>query len=425
MIRPIAFAALLAPLAACDALDTPQREPWSPDFTERAVEAAPETLAPAPADCGQITRWAYDYTDGKRTRAQRFSERNVPDRTEERTYDDAGRIVRAYAEWDGGWVEVTLERDPDGRVVRRVVDGSETSTRSTAEVIERGPTREVLRYDGTVLLLEPYDPMTDRRTDHAARADIHDPLVDGDAMIDALVREIEAGRDIDPLFDPFEVVETRLFDGEGHPLRTEWDLDGDGVPEQTRDWTRTALPDGVEVEITDDYDADGAAERGRVELYDGQGRLTFEGFDLDGDRQIDRQRTLVYEGDALVSELAAEVAGDGATTTQVITYEYVERARIARIDDEDDGVIDHITTVWLRDDGQRVLKQEDDKADGEIDWQRRHVFDTEGREIYSERDRDVDGVADLRWDYGWSAEGLLLHAVGTEPGSARCGGLRD
>lgn len=423
MARTIALAALLAPLVACDALDQPLRVGWAPDFAEVPAKVAPDELAVPPADCGQVTRWRYDYTDGLRTRARRFSDRQAADRTEERTYDDAGRIVRAAADWPGGWVEVTLERDPDGRVVRRVVDSSEASMRSTAELVERGPAREVVRYDGAVLLLDPFDPMTDRRTDQAARADVHDPLIDGEAMIDALVRRIEAGADIDPLFDPFEVVETRLFDEAGQPLRIEWDLDGDGVAEQTRAWTYAPLPDGLTVEVVDDHDADGAADARREQLYDDEGRLTGEAFDNDGDGRIDHHRSLVFEGDRLVQAFETAITPEGDETT-VITHAIEGRAHVTRIDEHDDGVIDHVTTIWLREDGQRVLKHEDDKADREVDWQRRHVFDTAGREVYSERDRDVDGVADLRWDYGWSADGLLLHAVGTEPGSARCGGLR-
>lgn len=422
MTRTIALAALLAPLAACDALDSPPNAPWSPDFTEVAVVPVPEAFD-VPADCGEVERWSYGYEDGLRTHAERFTDRRVADRVEDRVYDDARRIVHARAEWDGGWVDVTLERDPDGRVVRRVVEASESMMASSAELVERTPEREVVRYDGAVLLLDPFNPITDRNRDEVAYADLHDPLIDGDAMINALVRKIEAGEAIDPLFDPFEVVETRTFDGAGRPLRTEWDLTDDGRPEQLRDWTYA--DGGSRVTVEDDYDADGRVDHRSERLLDEAGRVLEESVDDDGDGTFDLVRTVVRDaaGEALQETTVSVV--DGVETTRVVRYTVVDTAHATHIDEDGDGIDDHITTLWLRPDGQRVLKHEDSKADGVIDWQRRYVYDTEGRRAYSERDRDVDGALDLRWDYAWGADGLLYHVISTEPGSARCAGIRD
>ncbi len=427
MYRTLALATLLAPLAACDGLDTPPRQPWSPDFDPLAVTVAPDDLPLPPAECGRVTRWRYTYdARGLRTRAARHTDERMPDRIEERTYDDAGRIVRAQADWEGGYVDVTLERDPDGRIVRRVVDASEPSMRSTAEIVERGETREVIRYSGAVLLLEPFDPITERKWDPFVREAVHDPLIDGDAMIMALVRRIEAGEDIDPLFDPFDVIETRTFDAYGEPLRTEWDLDGDGAPEQIREWNRADPRVNFGAIVLDDYDADGVIDHRTENITDDYGSLIREVKSTGG--QVYSDRTLTYDADdvsqILVGETLRLISAEGVESERVTTYAVEDRAHITRIDEDGDGAVDHITTIWRRDDGQRVLKQEDGKADGEVDWQRRHVYDVDGREVYSQRDRDVDGEVDLRWDYGWSAGGRLLHAVSTEPGSARCGGLR-
>lgn len=425
MNRSIAFAVLLAPLAACEALDTPARQPWSPDFEELPVSVAPAELDLPPADCGQVTRWSYTYDDrGRRTLAARYADKRIPDRVEERTYDDADRVVRAQAEWDGGFVDVTLERDPDGRVVRRVVEASEPSMRSTAEIVERSPAREVITYTGAVLLLEPYDPVTERKWDPAVREAVHDPLIDGDAMIMALVRRIEAGEAVDPLFDPFDVTETRTFDADGRPVRTEWDLNGDGTPEQVRERRRESDGDAIIVTTLDDYDADGITDHHTAQRFDGSGALVFESMEAGG--VVYSERTLTYAADGMLAgEVLHQTTLEGVESTRLTTFEVVDRSDVTRIDEDGDGAVDHITTIWRRADGQRVLKQEDSKADGEVDWQRRHFFDTEGREVYSERDREVMGTVDLRWDYGWGADGLLLHAVSTEPGSARCGGLRD
>lgn len=424
MNRPLALAALLAPLAlGCDAIDSPPREVWTADFTELEATVAPEQLDPPPADCGQVNRWTYTYDDaGHRTVAARYSDRRIADRVEQRTFDDAGRIVRGEAEWEGGYVDVTLDRDPDGRITRRVVDASDSSMRSTAEVVERSPEREVIRYSGAVLLLDPYDPMTERRWDAAQRADLHDPLIDGGAMIDALVRRIEAGEAIDPLFDPFEVTETRTFDASGRPLRTEWELDSDGLVDQTRIWTW--LDDLDAVTITDDFDANGVGDHRVDQQLDPEGRIIEETIDVGADGVVDVHRLIVRGDDGEIrTERTVTTDEDGVSTARVVSHRTYQGVETTEVDELGDGTVDHVTTIWRRDDGQRVLKHEDAKADNEVDWQRRYVYDTDGREVYSERDRDVDGVVDLRVDYGWSADGRLLHAISTEPGSARCGGL--
>lgn len=425
---PLLTCLAAAPLLACDGLDDPPRQPWTASYAALAPAVAPDRLDPPPADCGEVLRWTYAYdTDGRRVEAARFSDRAIADRVETRTHDDAGRILHARAEWTGGFVGVTLERDADGRVVRRVVDASESSMRSTAEIVERGPAREVIHFTGAVLLLDPFDPMTERRWDEAARAALHDPLIDGQAMIDALVRHLDAGAPLAPLYDPFEVVETRAFDAEGRPTLTEWDRDGDGIADQTRRWHYApSLADGSQVRIEDDWEADGIADHWTHHVLDAAGRVILEEL-ADGALEVDRQRLLTRDADGEVVEEALWLRPDDGgplANVRTTTYTRIGDRAITEVDEDSDGTIDHRTTLWLRPDGQRVLKHEDAKADGEVDWQRRHVFDTLGREVYSERDRDVDGAVDLRWDYGYGEDGRLLHAVSTAPGSARCGGLR-
>jgi len=80
--------------------------------------------------------------------------------------------------------------------------------------------------------------------------------------------------------------------------------------------------------------------------------------------------------------------------------------------------------LYVRSDGQRVLKQEDYDADGLVDWQKRYVYRADGRRIYEERDRAVDGIADQRWEYLYDEQGRLIWEVITEPGDARCSGIR-
>lgn len=426
MNRTAALIAALAVPACGPIIDEPPHEVWPPDRSEVPEAPVTDDLPISGADCdAELSRWRFAYdAAGDRVLAERYDGRGAtPVRTETRRFDDAGRIVGARAEWvTGSFVEVSLTRDETGRVVRRTVDADDERQRAVSEVLERTPMREVLRHTGPVLLLEPFDLITERTPAEADRDDIHDTLIRGDVMIEALVRTIDAGRDFEALFDPFEVIETRELDAAGRPVLYTWDLDGDGAPEQLERRAYVALDDGGVEEIREeDLDHDGRVDRRVVVRRDADGRVIEKQQDVDADARFETIETWAYdEAGALVEETAV-TESSGARRVQ---YERSAELTVTAVDEDGDGAIDHRTALHTRLDGKRVLKQEDNAADGVVDWQKRYVYDAAGRRVYDERDSNVDGRVDERWDYGYDAAGRLVAEVRTAPGSAKCAGLR-
>ncbi|MEZ4434658.1 MAG: hypothetical protein R3F65_19825 [bacterium] len=425
MNRTAALIAALTVPACGPIIDEPPHEVWAPDRAEVPEAPVTDDLPISGADCdAELSRWRFAYdAAGDRVLAERFEGRGAaPQRTETRRFDDGGRIVGARAEWATGFVDVSLTRDESGRVVRRVVDAHDEQQHAVSELVERTPMREVLRHAGPVLLLEPFDPITERTPRARDRDDIHDPLIRGQVMIDALVRTIEAGQDFEVLFDPFEVIETRELDVMGRPVLYTWDLDGDGVAEQIERRSYAAVDDGGVEEVRDeDLDNDGQVDRRVVVRFDAAGRVVEEQRDGDADGRFETVETWEYdEAGALVEETAVSER-EGARR---VRYDRSAELTVTEVDEDGDGDIDHRTALHTRLDGKRVLKQEDNAADGVVDWQKRYVYDAAGRRVYDERDSNVDGRVDERWDYGYDAAGRLLHEVRTQPGSARCAGLR-
>lgn len=429
MNRHLALLAALAtpiagPLAACaPVIDDPPREVWAPDHTEVPVAPVTPDLPATGADCNaDLLRWRFAYdAAGHRVLAERFAEGLAPIRTESRTFDAAGRITGARAEWDMGFVDVRLDRDDTGRVVRRTVDALDEMQHAISEVIERSPQREVVRHAGPVLLLEPFDPITERTPQAGQRDAIHDTLIRGDVMIEALVRTIEAGEDFERFFDPFEVTETRDFDASGRPVAFAWDLDGDGEPEQTERWIHREVDGEREVVREEDHDADGRVDRRVIERHDAAGRLIERQLDVDADGMAETVEAWQFDDEGRLVEEDTVMQTEGA---RQVRFDRSAERIITEIDEEGDGVIDHRTTLHTRRDGKRLLKQEDNQADGSVDWQKRYVYDVQGRRVYDERDQNIDGRVDERWDYGYDAAGQLVHEVRTAPGSAVCAGLR-
>ena len=425
----LALCTLTVGALGCENADDPALSVWAADRNPVPLSTITSDLPVAATACApSVSRlhWQYSYDAGdRRVRSTLFEGTStLPVRVETSTFDDTGRVVAARAEWNAGqdFVLVTLERDPDGRVVRRTVDASDSAARASAEVIERGDEHLVVHATGAVLLLRPYEPMTAPTIDASAFDAIHDPLVRGDALVLGLLRHLGEGGAAAPLFDPFEVMEVRTLDDAGRVVAYDWDLTADGEADMTESVTYALVDGGQQVTRATDWKADGAADRVVVERFDGAGRLVAESRDDDGDGAVETARTLTYD---LAGALVGEQMVDGAGRLQIVTrYERSPGQLITEVDADGDGAVDHRTALYVRDDGQRVLKLEDEGDDGLVDWQKRYVYDEAGRRVYDERDHDVDGRADQRWDYGWDASGRLLHEVQTQPASAACAGLR-
>lgn len=417
----IALAAL--PALACDPAADDVHTEWSPDRSTLPAEISTPALPPSDVCAASVLRWRFGYDDeGNRVLAERYGDGDdAPARVETRRFDEAGRIIGAGARWDAGHVDVTLERDAAGAVVGRVVDASHAEQQARAEIIERTASRQVTQYAGPVLLLDPFDPITERTPHGADRDAIHDPLVRTEAILRSLVRHIETETDVDRYFAAFEVTEVRTLDAEGRPVEWTWDYDGDGVPEEVERWTHLSEGDVRVVVREEDHWGDGTIDRRVTERYDVAGHQIEQAIEVAGSDGPQSVWQRAYDASGRLLE---EISLSGAGAARSTTYARLDGVTVTEVDEASDGRVDHRTTLHVRTDGKRVLKQEDAGADGVIDWQKRYVYDAAGRRVYDERDRDMNGQVDQRWDYGYDADGRLLHEVRTEPGSAACAGLR-
>ncbi len=406
-----ALAAALT-FVACDDSEpeAPTREVWSPEATE--VETLPVTgeVPAVGADCAESTleRWRYSYEEGVRVRAERFDgASDTPSRVEH--YEQGPDFLRVRSTEGDHEVSVEVTFDASGELLRREVtlDGGQISL---TEVVSADEGQRIVDFSGPVLLLEEADPMRSPDRDEGFEARIRGVGVDGDLLIDELVRRVNNDLPIDD-FETLEMRETTTFD-EGRAVRVEWDLTRDGQPNRVHVLAHSEVEGGREVRTEMDFDADGEIDANRVQRFDDQDRLLSEraaGVLL---------RELNYEGEHLVSELRL-VMGEA----ERITHERSDELEITRVDTGDDGSVDKTTRLHLRADGQRILKQDED-AEGQVDWQKRYVYDEAGRRAFEERDPDVDGTPVDRWDYGYDAEGQLVFEVFTAPADAACAGLR-
>ncbi len=393
-------------LIACD--DGPTHAPWDP---ERAP--VPDTAAMGapvvPADCeGHLEQWQYRYEDGRLAEAARFGTEGA--RVETLRYDAEGRFVGIEMVGDRGSVSVTLTFDGAGRVVGRVVESSEETMDSRMEVVSSTPEETVIDYEGAVLFL-PLNPAEGPSIPKAYCDALHDTGIRRDVMVEELVRRIDAHASYED-FSPFRVREVRRYDESGRLVRTTWDLRRDGRFDLVETVEHEALADGRRREVVR-LARRGEPDATRVErTYDAADRLVREVGE-------DEARVFDWDGDELVGE--RRESPEGVVTRRLDREDGLRRTTADR---DGDGAADSVTLLYVRSDGQRVLKQEDYDADGLVDWQKRYVYRADGRRIYEERDRAVDGIADQRWEYLYDEQGRLIWEVITEPGDARCSGIR-
>ena len=398
---------LLLCLAACE--DGPDGyTPWAP---ERApVEDTAEVSAPViPDDCARvdIERWRYRYEDDRLVEAARTG---AGARVEMFHYDDAGRFTGLDMVGEQGFASVTLGHDDTGRIIRRVVNTSVDSMDSRMEQVSRTAEQTVVDYDGAVLFL-PFSPVEGPSVPKPVCTALQETGIRADVMLDELVRRVEAGEPLDA-FDPFRVRESRHFDAAGRLVRTTWDLQRDGDFDLVETVQHDALADGRRERVELARRGGGAPKR-LERTYDADDRLV---------REVEGGETRTFRW--LDAETVAEERRTSATGVWIRTLTREDGLQRTTIDADADGVADHITDLYLRADGQRVLKQEDYDADGVVDWQKRYVYRPDARRLYEERNRAVDGHPDQRWEYLYDDQGRVTWEVITEPGDARCAGIR-
>ncbi len=410
-----AFPLLVLALVACSPIDDPERVVWAPETEPVPDTAAVEApLRPDGCEDVRVERWHYLYDGGRMVGAE------GADRSERWSYDAHGRVDECEAEHaDGLRLKISIRRDEAGALVERRVESSDGVSDARTVVVERTPERVVVDFDGPVLLY-PHHPATAPEVPKDVRADLEETGIRDEAMLAELVRRVEAGEAYDD-FDPFRVREIRSLDEAGRVVRVAWDLGRDGELDLVEEVVHQPTPDGRREVAALDRSADGTFERVATRTFDGADRLVMEAIDEDGDGWADRTTSWTFDAEGRVIETTEETpAGRSA-----VRFERMPDLVVELRDTDGDGADDHVTELHLRpEDGQRVLKQEDYDGDGQVDWQRRYIHRPDGKRIIAERDMNVDGVPDQRWDGLYDEEGRLTWEVFTEPGSARCGGVR-
>ncbi len=399
---------LMLCLAGCNDDDSAAYVPWSPEVTP--VEDTAAVKAPVvPADCSDvdIERWRYRYENGRLVEAARTGN---GDRVELLHYDRKGRFIGVEMVGAQGFATVTLRYDDVGALIARVVDSSDDGMDSRMELISHSIDQRVVDYDGAVLFL-PFSPVEGPSIPKPVCTALQETGIRGEVMLDELVRRVEAGESIAD-FDPFRVREVRTFDGEGRLLRTTWDLRRDGVFDLVETVQHETLADGRREVILLARRRGGEARR--IErTFDANDRLVHE---VAGGIT----RNLSWLDDQTVGQ-ELRVGPEGTWIRTVTREAGLQRTTV---DQDGDGTPEHVTNLFLREDGQRVLKQEDYDADGIVDWQKRYFYRADAKRVYEERNRAVDGDPDQRWEYLYDPMGRVVWEVITEPGDARCAGIR-
>ncbi len=374
---PLWILPLLA-LTGCDRTETSA-------VTPRQVPiVAPDLADAGPARCegGELQEhWSYTWRpDGAPVAFERARGDAVAH--DDLTVDAAGRLTGWRRTGDGA-VTLRFDRDAEGRLTgwQRAAGGELL----TVAVLADHPDEVRLRLQGTLALtlieldadapLRPEaDPLIQRALPHQLR--IAELLVarhggDGGALTDALADA--------------DVVETQRFDAAGRLTEIAWDLDQDGIADGTEQHTHT----GGAVEIALDVDGDGVADEITERRFDAQGRRTYEA--------VQGQR--------------------------VTTWDDSEIGLLRVFEDGDlDGTAEHVTWIYQRPDGQRVLKYEDYDGDGAAEWRRRYWYSAAGARTFAERDGDVDGVIDQRVEHRDDADGRRVETRILRPDPEGCGG---
>ena len=176
-------------------------------------------------------------------------------------------------------------------------------------------------------------------------------------------------------------VRTRFHDGEGRPVRFEFDQDDNGVD--------------------------------RIEryTYGGDGLLSGVFTDTDGDGEEDENWTYTYDpdGNLVRSELRL------GTELETINHRYFdELGRLASAEDDTDadGAVD-LRIMWVYS-GESTLPQtmeEDREADGSVDTRTLYIWDDEGYLLREEWDNEANGSLDSARDYAYDENGRLAESA--------------
>jgi len=216
-------------------------------------------------------------------------------------------------------------------------------------------------------------------------------------------------------------VYTDYYDGQGLPLRSVFDFDGDGSDRITDYfWSEK----GMIEEVREDSDADGTTDVEWFYYYDGEGnnietvqategvpdwsqsrfwdlesRIVLEEMDFELDQVIDSRRSYEYGGAARSpKEIWDDHDGDGITDL-LTSYLYSELGPPIRVEEDEgaDGIFERAWTFTLDELGRETMIENDEDGDGEIDLILIVEYDAGGSRSYQLEDMNADGVAEQFW----------------------------
>jgi hypothetical protein len=172
-------------------------------------------------------------------------------------------------------------------------------------------------------------------------------------------------------------VRTKFHDGEGRPIRLEFDQDDDGLDSsQSYTYGADSLLSGVSI----DNDGDGAEDESWSYIYDVDGKL-------------------------LRSELRR---GSELETIKLRAYDELDRLAYEEDDTDADGTIDLLVTwIYSGDSPMPETMEEDRDADGELDTRTTYIWDESDFLVRQEWDNEANGSVDSAWDYSYNKTGRL------------------
>jgi YD repeat-containing protein len=358
--------------------------------------------------------WTYDAEGRWLTHA--WSEGGVVVSSQERTYDDAGRMLRDSAaaaagsnreeRWTYGPYGLEAHSyDEDGiRYVDEVwtweVDGlgnvaSGDGVWSAADGVVDVPSdgvvdwRSTSTYDGAGNLLSlAYDAEADGTVDTRkqytwdgdGRKTGHSYDSDGDGLVDEGA--------------------VYAYDADGNLAWRADDTDGDGAPNRT--WRYTWNAAGQLTAQEDDYDGNGVLDRALTWAYDAAGNLLEAVQDGDGDGDPDEVDAYTYDDGNRELTHSRDVNGDGHVE-RVYTHSYDTAGNPVLYETVQYGVVTDRET-WLYNAAELLLAWEsDDGADGEIDKAEIRTWDEAARPLSAvEQSRGLDSRRE-HWSYASAA----------------------
>ncbi|MEZ4463859.1 MAG: RHS repeat domain-containing protein [bacterium] len=329
------------------------------------------------------TLYRYTWSDaGRLTAAVQADGADTPLVQHAFDYDEGGRLVRWTSATADGEKVRTLERDAEGTLTAWGIEPG-----GLRVTIERGEGEVVLEATGE-LYLELDDTLPPGVTLAALAPDWVAAEPEILAAVALLVASSQSDDALAQALTESHLRQVQLLDAAGRPTRLGLDVNGDGVDDFVKTWTREDATETLAI-------------------------------DEDGDGQADHRVVSALGADGLP---VVEESFDGEKLARRVTYDRAADHLFEDQDDEGDGTVDLRSTLFFNARGNRVLKYDDRKADGRPEWRKRYIYDeATGLRAFDEKDENADGQIDERWEYRYDAAGRVIEERISNPAPGQCG----